>query len=306
MGATGRVRHRERLLVDRTEADKTTLSEVLSRYASEVTPSKKGAKSELWRIEALRRSDLAGLRMSAVTGVKVATWRDERLKVVSPSTVLRDLNLLGHVIQMARREWGIALSENVAWLVRKPRAAPARTRRLVVNEEPLIHGYYDDPGKRDADGKFIGAHSRNAFMGPIVTIALETAMRQAEIAGMQWQHVDFVNQVLTLPTTKNNSPRSVPLTVRATAVLKELGPRAEGPVFPGLTAEAIKQSFRRCVSALGLVDLRFHDLRHEATSRLFEKGLNPMEVASVTGHKTMQMLKRYTHFSVAHLVGKIG
>jgi integrase len=79
-----------------------------------------------------------------------------------------------------------------------------------------------------------------------------------------------------------------------------------GPVFPGLTTEAIKRAFMRARRRAGLEDFHFHDLRHEGTSRLFEKGLNPIEVASVTGHKTLQMLRRYTHLRAEDLVRKLG
>ena len=104
----------------------------------------------------------------------------------------------------------------------------------------------------------------------------------------------------------------MPLSRKAGSVLAALRPSEEtksGPVFPGLTTEAIKRAFVRACDRAGLVDFHFHDLRHEATSRLFEKGLNPMEVASITGHKTLQMLKRYTHLkkglhkSPGHVLG---
>lgn len=84
-------------------------------------------------------------------------------------------------------------------------------------------------------------------------------------------------------------------------------PRAiKGQVFPGLTAEAIKKAFTRAIKRAEIENFHFHDLRHEATSRLFEKGLNPMEVASITGHKTLQMLRRYTHLRAEDLARKLG
>jgi len=76
-------------------------------------------------------------------------------------------------------------------------------------------------------------------------------------------------------------------------------------VFPCLTTEAIKRALVRSSDGAGLVDLQFHDLRREAASRLSERGLNPMEVASITGHKTLQMLKRYTHLNAGDLTAKL-
>jgi integrase len=99
----------------------------------------------------------------------------------------------------------------------------------------------------------------------------------------------------------------VPLSIKAASELRRLAKAAEreGRVFPGLTTEAIKRAFMRACIRAGIEDFHFHDLRHEATSRLFEKGLNPIEVASITGHKTLQMLRRYTHLRAEDLVKKL-
>jgi integrase len=78
----------------------------------------------------------------------------------------------------------------------------------------------------------------------------------------------------------------------------------DGP-FRWVGATVIRHAFMRARDKAGMPDLRFHDLRHEATSRLFEKGLNTMEVASITGHKTLTMLRRYSHLSMEHLLAKL-
>ena len=84
-------------------------------------------------------------------------------------------------------------------------------------------------------------------------------------------------------------------------------PRAlHGDVFPGVTTEAVKRSYMRAIRQAGIEDLRFHDLRHEATTRLFEKGLNTVEVASITGRKDLRMLRRYTHRKAEDLARKLG
>ncbi len=130
------------------------------------------------------------------------------------------------------------------------------------------------------------------------------------MVGLLWQHIDLKHRVAHLPLTKNGEARSVPLSSKARAVLAALKPpdvdAPTGPVFAGLTGEAVKRAFIRACDRAGLDDFHFHDLRHEATSRLFEKGLNPMEVASITGHKTLQMLKRYTHLNARDLAAKLG
>ena len=131
-------------------------------------------------------------------------------------------------------------------------------------------------------------------------------MRRSEILGLLWTNVDLEKRVAHLLMTKNGESRGVPLSSRAVAILRALPPSCTGRVFGELTVEALKLSFKRAVRRAGIDGLRLHDLRHEATSRFFEKGLNVMEVASVTGHKTLQMLKRYTHLSAGDLALRLG
>ncbi|MHB1516279.1 MAG: site-specific integrase, partial [Acidiferrobacteraceae bacterium] len=107
------------------------------------------------------------------------------------------------------------------------------------------------------------------------------------------------------PETKAGTPRRVPLSTRAMAILESLPRRLDGKVW-SMRPDSITRAFERVCTAAGVTGLTFHDLRHEATSRLFEKGLNPMQVAAITGHKTLQMLKRYTHLRAEDLVGMLG
>ena len=97
----------------------------------------------------------------------------------------------------------------------------------------------------------------------------------------------------------------MPLSSRALTVLTHLPRRVDGKVW-GMRADSITQAFERACSRASIENLRFHDLRHEAASRLFEKGLNPMQVAAITGHKTLQMLKRYTHLKAEDLAKMLG
>jgi integrase len=131
-------------------------------------------------------------------------------------------------------------------------------------------------------------------------------MRRGELLSLEWVNVDLNKRTALLPITKNGDSRGVPLSSRALAVPRSLPPLTTGRVFGELTADALKLSFRRAMRRAGITGLRFHDPRHEATSRLFEKGLNVMEVASVTGHKTLQMLKRYTHLNAVDLAARLG
>ena len=131
-------------------------------------------------------------------------------------------------------------------------------------------------------------------------------MRQGEPVSLRWEHIDLKRRITHLPDTKNGESRTVALSTAAVRVLRALPRSLHGQVFPGLTTEAIKRSYIRAVRRAGIENLRFHDLRHEATTRLFEKGLNIMEVASITGHKGLRMLRRYTHLKAEDLALKLG
>lgn len=117
------------------------------------------------------------------------------------------------------------------------------------------------------------------------------------MAALTWNHIDLKKRVAHLPQTKTDTPRDVPLSTAALKVLESLPPAPQDSRVFRLQGESISQAFERaCLPhRANIANLRFHDLRHEATSRLFEKGLNVMEVAAITGHKTLDMLKRYTH-----------
>jgi len=278
-----------RVFVSHAEAESTTLNDLLTRYEREIAPAKRGAQIERIRLAHFRKHPLARRSIASIRGVDIASWRDGRLKDVSPATVGREMNILGHVFETARKEWGLAITNPVRD-IRRPSAPNARDRRLVGDEETRL---------------LAAAATYSGEIGPIITWAIETAMRRGEIAAMRWEYMDRKSRVLLVPETKTGTPRRVPLSSRALAVLDGLVRRIDGRVW-GMRPHSISQAFERVCSVAGIKGLTFHDLRHEATSRLFEKGLNPMQVAAITGHRTLQMLKRYTHLRAEDLVELIG
>jgi integrase len=277
--------------VSRAEAESTTLKELLERYLEEVTPLKKGAEPETNRLNLMMRHPLACRFVAGIRGVDIARWRDERLRKVSPATVKRDLVLLGHVFEVARKEWGIFVRNPVRDIKLPPGGRP-RDRRLQPGEETQLF-----TACREA---------RNRWLLPMAQLALETAMRQGELLRLRWEHTDLNRRTAHLPDTKNGEARTAPLSMRAVSVLRNLPRGLHGDVFPGITTEAVKRSYMRAIRRAGIEGLRFHDLRHEATTRLFEKGLNIMEVASITGHKDLRMLRRYTHLKAEDLAQRLG
>lgn len=308
--------------VSRREAESTTLREVLERYSREVTPKKRGADQEKYRIRALLETNMARRTLAAVRGVEVARYRDDELaRGLAPSTIMKALALLSHLFEVARKEWGIEV-DNPVQKITKPKVDNARERRLSIDEERYLLAALDDPGDAVKAEK---GDRRNEWTPRIARFAIETAMRQGEILALDWRYVDLEKRTAHLPETKNGSIRTVPLSSIAVAIIKGEGNVSKlrrGKVFP-TTASALKQSFARAVSrgrrlylaeckmagrepeSGFLEDLTFHDLRHEATSRLAER-LQMHELMRVTGHKDTRMLARYYHPRAEDLARKLG
>ncbi len=272
----------------------TTLGELLERYQSEVSPTKRGSAQEIQRIDVLRRHELAYRTMIGLSQQDIASFRDERLRSVAPSTAVRELAILSHVIEVAIRDWGLPLSRNVVKLVRRPIIRNERSRRLTGDEE-----------QRLLDGCDAG---QIPFLKTLVILAIETGMRRGEILGLKWSDISHNRRVLTLLLTKNGSGREVPLSQRAFNALttwRDAANPNEQRVFP-MAPGTLEQAWRRLLARSNVKALRFHDLRHEGVSRLFERGLNMIEVSCISGHKELRMLKRYTHLSADDLVGRLG
>lgn len=176
--------------------------------------------------------------------------------------------------------------------IRKPKVPPGRTRRLnQVEERNLIRA---------------AARHPNAEFYAIIILALETAMRQGEILSMRWENVNWIKRTVHLPTTKNGDPRDVPLSRKAYEILHDYLPRKSNGVILGTyTSSGFKSSWRFFIKSIKIEDFHFHDLRHCAISSLLERGLNTIEVAAISGHKSMSMLKRYAHLSSWRLVEKL-
>lgn len=302
------------VFIDRSEAERVTLGEALERYRNEVTSTKKGSEQESTKIDKLLRHELAKRYLSSIRPTDIAKLRDGMLAEGSAAaTVHRYLAVLSHLFSVAGKEWGMGLT-NPVQLIRKPKIDNARDRRLCTEEEKYLLEALSASGK---------GQRANAWVGPICILSLETGMRQSEILAIEWKDVDLVDRFLRLRDSKNDEGRGVPLSSRAVRLLQALPVSISGKVFP-TSASALKQSWRRAIERAKrnylndcektgkkpakdfLEDFHFHDLRHEATSRFFESGnFDVMEVASITGHKTLQMLKRYTHLKARDLAKKL-
>lgn len=274
-----------------TVADEQRLFDILERYSSEVSPRKRGVQRERESIAFMQRQKMALYSMSNLSSSVIAEYRDERMKTVSAGTIIRELSILSSIINHARKEWGLPIT-NPCDLVRKPSSPQGRNRILSSDEEAELLEQLKPRWRR------------SIWMRPLVELALETAMRRGELLSLRWDLVMLDRRTATLPMTKNGSPRIVPLSTRAVTILESL-PRTGPLVFP-ITHMGLYAAFRKACKRAGLHDLHFHDLRHTATSRMAEKLPNVIELASVTGHQTVQMLKRYYHPKAEALAKKLG
>ena len=289
-------------------AESKNLGALLTDYEREVVAGMKSAPVAKYHLARLRE-DLGHLSLAALSPPTLAAWRDVRLKHVMPATVSRELATLGGALAWARKERALAF-ENPIPLIRRPTQGRARDRRLEGDEEQRLLEALEDHAGAVKGVKRAGAYrvgSRNPMMLPLVRFALETAMRQGELLVLAWQHVDIKARTAHLEDTKNGESRTVPLSSRAVAVLKALPctSKTNGRVFP-MTAAAVQLAWKRACRRAGIEGLHFHDLRHEATSRLAERLPNLIELAAVTGHKDLRMLKRYYHPRATDLAKKLG
>lgn len=310
--------------VDRSESERTTLREALERYRRDIVPEKRHPYQENRRIDRWTRHDLAYRTLASLRGADFAKYRDERrLAGKAENTIRLELQIVSHLYEIARKEWGMEGLSNPLDNIRKPTGSQARDRRL-------------RPGEFDKLRKLLSS-SGNPWAAPAFELAIETSLRQGALFSIRWEWLDAENRLIKFPPDARGAdnkgvPAALPLSKRAINVLRNLAAVAEGAdvimarslygppnaSFAGLngrifgtTANAVICVWKRTIKVASAEDselssLRWHDLRHEAASRLFEKGLHPMEVASITGHRSMQMLKRYTHLKPESLLEKLG
>lgn len=227
-------------------------------------------------------------RLSDITHLVLAAYRDKRLHSVAAATVKHELGITHRALKHQFRTLGVPVERIPT--VRPPTVSNSRERRISPEElEALL------------------TQIPNAEIRITVQLAVETGMRRGELVNMQWHHIDWGRRTLLVPVTKTNRKREVPLSTTALALLTGLIPDggAEGHILQ-YQPDSITQAFARAATKAGLSNIRLHDLRHEATTRFFERGLSMMEVAAITGHQDPRMLRRYTHLDASDLASRLG
>ena len=273
-------------------AERTLFKDVIERYVQEVTLKTRSMKEDSYRLRALARHPIAKLRMTAITPIKVAEYRDERLQLVSNGAVIRELSYFSSIINHARREWGITMVNPIP-LIKKPQSPQGRNRILTEGELERLFDALKPKIK-----------SSNHLILPLTKFALETAMRRGEILGLRWEHIDLQKRTAFIPLTKNGESRLVPLSTAAIEILRSLPRNLNGRVFP-LTGCQVSAAIERARVKAQLGDWHFHDLRHMAITRLAEKLPNLIELSAVSGHKSLSSLKRYYHPNPEELAKKL-
>ena len=274
------------------EAQRNTLGDLIARYLADVTPTMKGATEDAIRLKAIMRKPIARWSMANLSVARIAAYRDERIKEVSAGTVIRELAYLSAIINHARREWGVNVP-NPVQMVRKPQSPQARSRVLSDEEVSKLLQALEPTGRR------------SHWTKPAVQLALATAMRRGELLSLRWVHIDLQGRTAFLPDTKNGDSRTVPLSSVAVQVLAELPRHINGVVIP-VKYFTLEAAFKRGVRRSGLDEVRFHDLRRTAITRMAEKLPNVIELAAVSGHKSLMVLKRYYRPTAMDLAKKLG
>lgn len=286
-----------------SEAERTTFAELAATFRDEFATKHYRTRAdgkEAWRFQLARLDDFFGAyALAAIDQKLVARFRDERIrgtagrKPVGDSTVRKEIFLLSKVLTFAETEQGVTLPRgNPVAKVRKPTEGGGRDRRLTAEEWEKLEAQL--------------RKSRSPFLWPAVQLAVETAMRQGELLALTWENVDRTRSLAFLPETKNGEARAVPLSTRALAVLKGVPRSISGTVLP-VERLTLYHAFIAACKRAEISNYTFHDLRHEALSRLAERGdFSVLELAEVSGHKTLQMLKRYTHLNAERLAKKLG
>lgn len=269
------------------------------RYASEVSSKKRGGRWEGIRIAAMVRNDRLFKRpIVEITGADIAEWRDRRLREVSASSVNREMCLLSAIFSFALRECRMGLTFNPCTLVSKPRKPRPRTQRISQQERELIREKlgWDGVSEPETAGQWVAF----AFY-----FALETAMRKGEILSLRWADIHFDDRYAHLDMTKNGEERDVPLSMAAMTLLKIVERRiSDDPVIP-VQSGHFGALFRDAKRDADLDHIRFHDSRREAATTMARKLSNVLELAAVTGHKSLQMLQIYYKPKPADLAARL-
>ena len=274
---------------DFSESVRITLGELITRYRDEITPTKKGAKEEKYKLNFILRNKIVKCRVLSLKTKQILEFKNDIKETRAASTVNKYIHYIYTIWETARVQWDIALpSRNPASLVSKEKIKTKIDRILSPDE-------YQD--------LLVAARKSNLpFLADIIEFAYITAMRFGEITKLEVKDIDFHKSIAKLLDTKNGEDRTVPLTKRAMEICNKY--RFRNTLF-GIKRDQFRHYFEQACFRAKVKNFRFHDLRACAITNLFLNGWSIAEVSVVSGHKTWSELKRYTRIQPSDLVKKI-
>ena len=282
------------------EAQKHTVSDLVERYISDVLPRKPKIQAEYALQLKWWANQIGDVLLSDLSSSIISEQRDllsekvtNRKTIISNARVNRYMATLSTTITTAVKEWEW-MEDNPLRKISKLKEPRGRVRYLSDDERELLLTACRE------------SHNPNLYL--TVILALSTGGRQSEIWGLRWKCVDLQNGFVTFEETKNDEPRSVPLSGHALELMLKRSkvPRIDTDlVFPSRVDQQkhldFRKPFQMALKAAQIEDFRWHDLRHCAASYLVMAGVDMRTVAEILGHKTLQMTQRYTHLSPEHL-----
>jgi integrase len=288
---------------DLAKAKEHTVGALFERFRDEVCPHRKGARWDRVRINfLLKTAEFTKRRLDQLRFEDIRDWRDARLKKVSPPSVNREMNLISGIFSHAIEEWSAPLAGNPVHMVSRPKGSDRqRNRRWYDDELQAVL----DAAKWDEKVK---PRTGKEMMPWALLLALETAMRPSELTALKVSDFHPKERCVRLVDSKNGEGRDVPLSTKAMQYLAFLTEgRRSGELIFIVSWESLGAYYRDARKKAGMADsdLRFRDLRHEATTRLSRKFSNQLELAAVTGHRSLQSLKRYYNPTAAELAKRL-
>lgn len=269
-----------------------TLRQALDKYAEEVSPKKRGESKEIIRLEAFKRQALPiDRKLSELTTPDLVTWRDSRLKINARGSVLRDMTLLGSVLETARKEW--------KWIEVNPMRDVTRPENP-DHRERLITGPETRRMLR-ALGYGFPIRTVSQAVAACFLMALSTGMRAGELCGLRW--VDVKGDFVRLPMTKNGTARDVPLSKTARRLLERMKGWDDDLVF-GIKSQTLDALFRKARAKAGLSGFTLHDSRHTAATRIAQK-LHVLDLCKVFGWKNPKQAAVYYNESASNIAKRL-
>ena len=274
---------------DFSESVRITLGELITRYRDEITPTKKGAKEEKYKLNFILRNKIVKCRVLSLKTKQILEFKNDIKETRAASTVNKYIHYIYTIWETARVQWDIALpSRNPVSLVKKEKVTD-KIDRILTPEE------YQD--------LLVACSKSNlAFLPEIVEFAYITAMRFGEITKLETKDINFEKSTALLLDTKNGESRLVPLTDRALEICNKF--RFREKLFD-INRDKFRHYFEQACHRAKVKKFRFHDLRACAITNLFLNGWSIAEVSVVSGHKTWSELKRYTRIKASDLIKKI-